>query len=493
MSRRKQSQRARSKSRGRGREVEVQQKNKEQLASLWRWFLPHEGIFAGIQFHGNTKWSAFSLVCLALLWSWSECSGVVDSFEQAVECCRKIFGSCCLSTYQGFMGALSKWTPTLIEPLWQRLHECMEEIGGPFWRIDGWLPLAFDGSRSTAPRTESNERTFCAPNYGRGKTAKYRKKKSKGMRRRKNRQHKPQPQEPQAWITMIWHMGLRLPWRWLLGPSNSSERGHVIQMLQQVNLPKKTLFCADAGFVGYALWSEILNRGGHFLVRVGANVSLLAEIVSYENVTSRLVICWPKDQMRTHAPLSLRLVRVRIGKTRVWMLTSVLNERELTAAQIAKFYKMRWGIEIEFRGLKQTLDRAKLRCRNDQRLLAELNWSILAMAVIELFALKQQLDKASRSSCAKRSPPHPDKRSLANSVRAVRYCLRNLDDRPPRGFDFLTRLRHAVTDDYHRQKPKRARYRPPNPDKKPLGNPKLRRPTPQERKKLREFERKLAA
>jgi hypothetical protein len=27
------------------------------------------------------------------------------------------------------------------------------------------------------------------------------------------------------------------------------------------------------------------------------------------------------------------------------MLTSVLNERELTAAQIAKFYKMRWGIE----------------------------------------------------------------------------------------------------------------------------------------------------
>jgi hypothetical protein len=33
---------------------------------------------------------------------------------------------------------------------------------------------------------------------------------------------------------------------------------------------------------------------------------------------------------------------------------------------------MRWGVEVEFRGLKQTLERARLRCRNSQRLLAEL-------------------------------------------------------------------------------------------------------------------------
>jgi transposase len=38
------------------------------------------------------------------------------------------------------------------------------------------------------------------------------------------------------------------------------------------------------------------------------------------------------------------------------MLTSVLSERTLSKKQIVKFYKMRWGIEIEFRGLKQTLD-----------------------------------------------------------------------------------------------------------------------------------------
>ena len=93
-------------------------------------------------------------------------------------------------------------------------------------------------------------------------------------------------------------------------------------------------------------------------------------------------------------PLRLRLVKVKIGKTRMWMLTSVLEPWKLTKTQIVRLYSMRWGIEVEFRGLKQTLDRAKLRCRNDRRLLAELNWSLMAMAVAELFALKQQLKPA---------------------------------------------------------------------------------------------------
>ena len=44
--------------------------------------------------------------------------------------------------------------------------------------------------------------------------------------------------------------------------------------------------------------------------------------------------------------------------------------------------------------------------------------------------------------------------------------------------------RRAVTDSYVRKSSKRARYRPPNPDKKPLGNPEIRKLTPQEQKKL---------
>jgi hypothetical protein len=75
----------------------------------------------------------------------------------------------------------------------------------------------------------------------------------------------------------------------------------------------------------------------------------------------------------------------------MWMLTGVLDRSKLGRAQIIPLYHLRWGIELEFRGLKQTLNRAKLRCRNDRRLLAELHWSLKAMAVAELFALKELL------------------------------------------------------------------------------------------------------
>jgi hypothetical protein len=362
----------------------------------------------------------------------------------------------------------------------------MQEIAGNMWGSGGWVLIAFDGSRSTAPRSESNEKALCAPNYGRGKTAKYRKKKSKGMRRKKNEENKPQPQEPQAWITMLWHMSLRLPWMWKLGPSNSSERAHVMQMISAGEFLKNTLFCGDAGFVGYPLWANIAGQGLYFLVRVGANVNLLAETAGCVIRRNKgMVFCWPlAAQQKNLPPLRLRLVKVRIGRRWMWMLTNILEPSRLTTEQIVKFYKMRWGIEVEFRGLKQTLDRSKLRCRNSDRLLAELNWSILAMTVAELFALKEQLASTPSKSTAAKPKRDPKKRSLANTMRAIRHCLTHLKDVPKPDEDIQSQLRRAVTDSYVRTASKRARYHPPNPDKKPLGDPKIRKLTATERKRL---------
>lgn len=475
------------------RRVKTRVTNIHSLQALREWLLPDESIFSKLRFHGNSKWLPIRFVWLALCWSWCEARNVTDAFDEAVTACQKMFGAAALSTYQGFMGALVTWTPGFMPLLRGVLHQRMEQIGGKYWRIDGWVPIAFDGSRSSAPRSKSNEVALCAKNYGKGITAKYRKKKSKGMRRKKNERNKAQPQEPQAWITMMWHMGLRLPWCWLLGPSNSSERRHVMDMAETESFPKNTLFCGDAGFVGYPLWSCLIARGHDFLVRVGANVSLLTTTgVDYTlNKAGKgfLVYCWPKTMMQAgQRPLRLRLVRVQLGKTKVWMLTSVLDWQRLTTKAMVRFYKMRWGIEVEFRGLKQTLDRAKLRCRNDRRLLVELDWSILAMAIAELIALKEQLGQRSSKSGKNKRVGDPVKRSLAQTMRALRKCLRNLRDPVLPGEDLASQLRDAVTDSYVRKAPKRARYRPPNPDKKALGDPKLRRLTKQEKQHLQRAE-----
>ena len=466
--------------------------NKNGLLELWEWLLP-AGIFARLTVHGNTKWNPVHLVILALCWTWSDARCLTDAFVEAAECGRTLFGHPALRTYQGFMGALVKWSPTLVGAILAVVRQRLQEIGGRHWRIGPWVPIAFDGSRSTAPRTRSNEAAYCAANYGKGKTARYRQKKTRGMRRRKNEKNAAQPQAPQAWITLLWHMGLRLPWAWRLGPSSSSEREHVMGMLTDEGFPKHTLFCGDAGFIGYALWARIRERGHDFMVRAGANVYLQVEALDGRVIKEgqdQIVLCWPTDAQRAgRPPLRLRLLHTRLKKTKVWLLTSVLDRRELSLRQAVRLYEMRWGIELELRGLKQTLNRAELRSRNARRVWTELEWSILGMAVAELFALKEQLSPRA----AKPKADQPGRRSLAETMRALRWCLRNLHEKsePDRGLG--DRLRAAVVDDYRRRSSKRARYRPTNPDKKALGDPKVRLLTHEERNTLRRIEASLAA
>ena len=466
--------------------------NQESLDQLRTWLLPDEHIFSTIRFHGNITWTPIGLVWLALCWAWSEARHLTDAFAEAHHVCQSMV-PCTISTYQGFMGALVRWTGTMLPVLRAIIQKRMEQIGGKFWRMDGWVPIAFDGSRSTAPRTKSNEAAFCASTYGQGKTAKYRKKRSKGMRRKRNQENKGQAPEPQAWTTLLWHMGLRLPWSWRLGPSDSSERAHVMDLLQTEAFPPHTLFCGDAGFVGYPLWACVLAQHSDFLVRIGSNVSLLHEHAHCNlppKGKERLVLCWPRRVLRAdQPPLRLRLLRVRVGKTWVWILTSVLDAKKLTARAVARFYQLRWGIELEFRGLKQTLERGKLRCRNSQRLLTELDWSILALAVAELLALREQ--QAARSKCER--PIAPQKRSLAGTLRALRNGLRNLKEVPEASKDLPSRLRAAVTDSYRRKRPKAGRYRPANGDKKPLGDPKLRGLNKREQRELHQLKAKIAA
>lgn len=158
------------------------------------------------------------------------------AFVEAHSRSLKMLGRAAVGSYQGLTGALVSVTSTLLPLLWARMQHLMEQHGGEHWRIAGWLPLAVDGSRVSTPRTAANEQAFCAANYGRSASAKQRAKK-----RRKNgvaqRKKKSQPVKPQIWLTLVWHMGLRLRWCWRTGPSNSSERAHFQDLLKTEQFP----------------------------------------------------------------------------------------------------------------------------------------------------------------------------------------------------------------------------------------------------------------
>ena len=118
MSRSKESGRRAQRKRTKQAKKRKAQRNKEHLAGAFHRLLSEESIFAKIKLHGNTKWLPKNLVCLALLWAFSESRHLTDAYAEAVLCHQSMFGSVIPGTYQGFMGALTRWTGTLMAVLW---------------------------------------------------------------------------------------------------------------------------------------------------------------------------------------------------------------------------------------------------------------------------------------------------------------------------------------------------------------------------------------
>jgi hypothetical protein len=343
------------------------------------------------------------------------------------------------------------------------------------------LALAIDGSRVSTPRTEANEKAFRASNYGKGKTAKYRKKKSKN-KRKKNRA-KATTVQPQIWITLLWHMGLRLPWSWKLGPSDSSERAHFQAMLAKQKFPENTLFCADAGFVGYDFWKSIMDRDHSFLIRVGSNVRLLTKLGHFARERDGIVYVWPDATARKmQPPLTLRLIHLKGERGDVFLLTNVLNPRRLSDTLASRLYKLRWGIELQFRTLKQTFGRRTLRSRTPDRAFAELEWSLLGLWMIHLFAVKEQVSIGEP----------PGQTSAALAIQVVRTILFLWCEVPEREADFWTQLQQAVLDTYERQGSKKARYLHNKKDKPSAGKPIVETANPKKMQLLERYRQHLA-
>lgn len=420
--------------------------------------------FANVRLHGNVGWQPMQLVMLAVLWVWSDQPTLTRGFARASRLAEKLFGVTAVTTYQGLCGALRSYTEPLLPQVWSQLHRLMEQSGGPHWRIGKWLPLAVDGSRVDTPRTASNERAFCAPNFGHGTTAKSRK---RWKNRRRRMKSAPARSKPHIWLTLIWHMGLKMPWCWKKGPSMASERRHVCDLLTGRDFPQNTLFCGDAGFVGYELWKTILDSGHEFLMRVGGNVRLLRRL-GHARQRNDLVHLWPDAVRRKQQPpLVLRLISCRGPRGKIYLVTSVLCERELSLTEAARLYRLRWGVELQFRALKQTFRRRKLRSRTAANALVELDWSLVGLSLIQWLAVKEQIQIEGL----------PQQSSVALALQIIQDAMSNWSDVLPDRQTLARQLRQAIHDPYQRTSNKQARYRVGYKDPPTTTPPKLLAPT----------------
>lgn len=404
-------------------------------------------------------WTDLVLCLCAILMSWDPCPSLAGRFASARAALslllpRRKSGV----SYQGFVKALMR-RGTLHLEVAKRLREGTERMAksGGCWLREGWCAFAADSSKFNCPRTAENQKAFgCAGKKGKGRGV------------------------PQQLLTMLWHMGTGLPWAWEAGVARSGERKHLVALLPL--LPVSALLVADAGFVGYALLSAILQSRRQFLIRIGSNVALISKLGFYREKHDTVYL-WPAydrrktARLRSRPPIVLRLIRVRQpGKKTVYLLSSVRDESALSPESARMLYRLRWGVEVFFRSLKQTLSRRKLASGAPAQARLELHWAVVGVWVLGLLGVGPVV----------RAGKDPLSFSVALALKVLRQAARSPAQRCG---DLTGDLADAVKDTYTRKRPKHSRNWPRRKRCKPPGRPGLRRASKAEVKIAQEVHR----
>jgi hypothetical protein len=403
--------------------------------------LPWRGLPLQVE-DARVRWTPRLLVIGAILLSWAAGPNLQECFLVAREALVAMYPSRRRPGYSlaGFLMALSALSGQLLPGVVESLRERTLRLSGRLWRIGPWVVMGADGSRVECPRTRSNERGLgCA---GKDKTA------------------------PQLLVTTLFHVVTGLPWGWLRGRGDASEGRQLRRLVKE--LPERTLLLMDAGFPRYGLLRTLLEEGHEFIVRVGSNVRLLRGLGWGFEQRGSTVALWPLNRHRC-PPLALRLVEVRKGKRRVYLLTSVTHPEFLTDGEIALLYRLRWGVEVLYRTFKRTLEHHTMRSGTPGRARIELDWYLAGLWMLGLLTLEAR-------------PPHRrlhERWSAARAISAVRQAMRQAR-RPRRAGGLRAGLRLAVRDSYVRLRPKRARHYPRQKAYRPAGRPKIRMAAPSE-------------
>lgn len=400
----------------------------------------------------SVRWTMFAAGLAATLMALDAMHPLAVRCAEALACLktdftgRKRVGK----TYNGLMKALSRQSWHSVPRVKKELRTHAARAFASIRKTAGWTLLAVDGSKEDLPRTANLEGFF-----GFGHNGKV----------------------PQSFTTAIVEVHTGVLWDWRIGKAAASEKHHLIQMAAE--LPAGALLLADGNFVGYPIWSTLHEGGHHFLIRVGGNASLITGLFPGSRAERRgdIVYVWTKNQRTGRVPLRLRLIRLGSDSNPVYLLTNVLDHRLLSKRAAGAIYRKRWGVELFYRMFKRTMGFAKLRTRTGKRAEIELEWSLVAAAIVALLGIgelrKRRID--------------PRRLSPAALLRALREVLvrGDLGSRVRHAGRRLSRaLGRAVRDQYTRHAPKHSRHRPitkNTPDPLKLKPPKVRDATDAER------------
>ena len=390
-----------------------------------------------------SRWSLTAVVWVLLGCAWR----TGDSLEERFAASRAVYVACHQhdrrpgETFAGFLAALARLPMPVLRVLAAGVRGQIRALFGGLLRVNGWMIFACDGSRLECPR--SAELQARLGEAGKAGSA------------------------PSVYLSTLVLLPCAMLWAWQLGKGTASELDHLCRMLP--TLPNRSLIVADAFYMGYDLFCSITQKpaSASFLVRLSSRAYLYTdESLPLERFREGLVWYWPgKARDAGLPPLRLRLLRIRGKKVDVWLLTNVLDNKQLSHPLARQIYRWRWRNEGLFRLYKRQLNKMKLQSRTVKQVHREAEGSLLALQL--LLAMAAQVSQGEQTEIVMESP-----RRMLLRIRGRCEALRRMLG--PRQFAHYLRMleqvrggeRPARTSSKVRQVwPRRKDHKPPKPPK----------------------------
>jgi hypothetical protein len=187
---------------------------------------------------------------------------------------------------------------------------------------------------------------------------------------------------------------------------------------------KGATYVFDLGYYDYGWWAALAAAECRIVTRLKSNTKLTVTrtlpVTAGGAILSDCIGTLPARQaFRRRNPFraEVREVRVRIETGKV--LRILTNDLKASAEAIAELYKRRWGIELFFRWIKQTLKITRFLGTSDNAVRIQVAVALIAFLLLRM---AQKLQTAIRTPL-----------KFARLVRANVMHLRRLDqlDRPP--------------------------------------------------------------
>jgi hypothetical protein len=309
------------------------------------------------------------------------------SYAEVLRAMSQAFGETLEWAKAPSAGALSKARSKVpaetCRGIWQEVQAATrQEMGDQAVVFDELRPVAIDGTHVLTPHDSSTITRFGRPNNGKGGKSHY----------------------PQSMLLLAVELFTRVPLGAVALHHKTTERIGMRLLLD--SLGAGTLSIMDRGFVGKRMLREVLEEGGHALLRMTTAEANRWDCVnrflrSKQRETTVNILLPPRDGLEEPArEVTVRLIRrsFRRGRPRkgqkretMVLLTTLLDPDRYPVDKIIALYSERWGIETFNRELKTIFNLETFHChtaeRVEQELYATLTWLTIA-AAMEYGAMK---------------------------------------------------------------------------------------------------------